>query len=198
MRTIALFLLAICPLLAETKVLVFAGSTREGSFNKQLSKEAAEIAKRLGAQVTWIDLKDYPMPFYDADLEAKGTPKSAKKFRDLMVASDMIVIASPEYNASIPALLKNALDWASRSEGNASRSAFLGKKFALLSASPGAGGGARGLVHLRAIIEEVGGEVISEQVSVPSAYTSFSEEGMDQIKDQLEGEMKDLIGFNEE
>ncbi len=192
MRTIALFVLFAFPLLAQMNILVFAGSTREGSYNKKLSKEAAEIARRLGANVTWIDLKDYPMPFYDADVEAKGMPKNAKKLRDLMVANDMIVIASPEYNASIPAVLKNAIDWASRSDGNASRSAFKGKKFALLSASPGKGGGARGLVHLKAIIEDVGGVVVSEQVSVPSAHAAFAEDKLPQIVSQLEVEMKSL------
>lgn len=193
MRTIALFVLFAFPLLAQMNVLVFAGSTREGSYNKKLSQEAAEIARTLGANVTWIDLKDYPMPFYDADLEAKGMPKNAKKLRDLMVANDMIVIASPEYNASIPAVLKNAIDWASRKDGSASRSAFKGKKFALLSASPGRGGGARGLVHLKQIIEDVGGEVVSEQVSVPGAPTAFVDEKMEVVKNQLEVEIKELL-----
>jgi chromate reductase, NAD(P)H dehydrogenase (quinone) len=191
-KTIALFVLFAFPLLAQMNVLVFAGSTREGSYNKLLSKEAAQIAQRLGANVTWIDLKDYPMPFYDADLEAKGMPKNAKKLRDLMVANDMIVIASPEYNASVPAVLKNAIDWASRKDGEASRSAFKGKKFALLSASPGRGGGARGLVHLRAIIEDVGGEVVSEQVSVPAAHAAFAEDKLPELVSQLEIEIKSL------
>jgi len=193
MKTIALFVLAAFPLLAQMNVLVFAGSSREGSYNKKLSQEAAEVARGLGAKVTWIDLKDYPMPFYDADLEAKGMPVNAKKFRDLMVANDMIVIASPEYNASIPAVLKNALDWASRQDGNASRSAFKGKKFALLSASPAGSGGARGLVHLRAIIQDVGGEVISEQVSVGAAYNALSDEKMAVVHNQLETELKTLL-----
>jgi chromate reductase len=192
MKLIALFVAFTVPLLAQMNILVFAGSTREGSFNKQLSREAAQIARRLGANVTWIDLKDYAMPFYDADLEAKGMPKNAKKLRDLMVANDMIVIASPEYNASIPAVLKNAIDWASRSDGKASRSAFKGKKFALLSASPGKGGGARALVHLRAIIEDVGGEVISEQVSVPSAHAAFADDKLPELVSQLEVELKSL------
>lgn len=193
MKTIALFVLFAFPLLAQMNVLVFAGSSREGSYNKKLSLEAAEVARTLGANVTWIDLKDYPMPFYDADLETKGLPKHAKRLRDLMVANDMIVIASPEYNASIPAVLKNAIDWASRKDESSSRSAFKGKKFALLSASPGRGGGARGLVHLRAIIEDVGGEVVSEQVSVPGAHAALANDKMAVVKNQLEVEMKELL-----
>ncbi len=160
------------PLLAEMHVLVFAGSTRTDSYNKKLAKEAAGIAKEMGAKVNLIDLKDYPMPFYDADLEAKqGMPKNAKRFRDAVKASDAVVIAAPEYNASIPAVLKNAIDWASRSEeGGSSREAFAGKKVALMSASPGGGGGARGLVHLRAVLTDIGAEVVDKQVSVPRAY----------------------------
>ncbi|HSX03957.1 MAG TPA: NAD(P)H-dependent oxidoreductase [Rhabdochlamydiaceae bacterium] len=163
-------------LVAEMKVLAFAGSTREDSYNKKLIREAADIARGLGAQVTVIDLKDYPMPFYDADLEAKqGLPKNAKLLRNLMIASDFIMIASPEYNSSLPPVLKNSLDWASRSDTGPSRDAFKGKRFAIMSASPGGGGGSRALVHLRGVIQDVGGEVIEEQVSVPSAHAAFNE-----------------------
>lgn len=193
MKTFTLFVFFAFPLLAQMNVLVFAGSSREGSYNKKLSLEAADIARTLGANVTWIDLKDYPMPFYDADLEAKGMPKNAKRLRDLMVANDMIVIASPEYNASIPAVLKNAIDWTSRKDGSSSSSAFKGKKFALLSASPGRGGGARGLVHLRAIIEDLGGKVVSEQVSVPSAHAALANDKITVVKNELEIEMKELL-----
>jgi len=166
-------------LFAETNVLVFAGSTREDSYNKKLAREAADLAGKKGAKVTVIDLKDYPMPFYDADLEiSDGMPENAKRLRDLMIESDVILIASPEYNASIPAILKNSLDWVSRSEdGTSSRAAFKGKKFGIMSASPGKGGGARGLAHLRAVIEDVGGEVIQKEVSVPRAYEAFNEKG---------------------
>lgn len=164
------------PLAGEMKVLAFAGSTRADSYNKKLVQEAAALATQLGAKVTVIDLKDFPMPLYDADLEEKeGMPKNAERLRDLMIANDGVIIASPEYNASIPAVLKNALDWASRGEeGGSSRDAFKGKKFALMSASPGKGGGRRGLVHLRAIIENAGGEVVPQEVSIPSAHDYFA------------------------
>jgi NAD(P)H-dependent FMN reductase len=166
-------------LAAEVKVLAFAGSTREGSCNKKLAAEAAQIARQMGAKVTLIDLKDYPMPFYDADLEAsKGMPVTARRFRQLMIESNAIIIASPNYNGSFTAVLKNALDWASRGEsGGASREAFKGKKFALLSTSPGRGGGASGLAQLRVVIEDIGGEVIKPQVSVPGANSAFDTKG---------------------
>ena len=107
-------------------VLIFAGSTRAESVNKKLAKEAARMAKEMGAQATVIDLKDFSIPLYDADLEAKsGMPKNAKRLRDLMIANRSIVLVSPEYNASIPAVLKNALDWASRGEKGGSRAMHL-------------------------------------------------------------------------
>lgn len=164
---------------AETKVLAFAGSTRQDSINKKLIAESAKIARQMQANVTVIDLKDYPIPFYDEDLEVKEQmPIKAKQLRRLMIESDVILIASPEYNGSLSAVLKNAIDWASRSEnGGGSREAFQGKKFIIMSASPGSSGGARGLAHLRTIIENIGGNVLFEQITVPDAYNAFNEQG---------------------
>lgn len=177
--TLLLCLAVTMNLNAQTKVLAFAGSTRVDSSNKKLIAEAANLAKGMGADVTLIDLKDYPIPFYNADLEtSSGMPENAKRIRNLMIDSQVILIASPEYNGSLSALLKNTLDWASRNEqGGSSREAFKGKKFALMSASPGSGGGARGLGHLRTIIENVGGTVVPTQVSIPNSYQAFDEKG---------------------
>ncbi len=164
---------------AETKVLAFSGSLRADSANKKLVLEAANVASQMGANVTVIDLKDYPMPFYDGDLEIKeGMPLKAKELRKLMIQSDVILIASPEYNASLSGVLKNAIDWASRDEkGGSSREAFKGKTFAIMAASPGSSGGARGLIHLRTILSDIGGNVIPIQVAVPGAYNAFDEKG---------------------
>lgn len=187
------------PLLGDnTKVLALAGSTREGSLNKKLMQNAAAISRDMGAKVTVIDLKDFPMPFYDGDLEKnQGMPLHAKRIRDLMIASDAILIATPEYNASMPAVLKNAIDWASRSEdGKSSRDAFKGKKFAIMSASPGKGGGARSLAHLRAVIEDVGGEVVELQLAVPQAHNAFDAEGhlaQGPIRQALQSEIQQLL-----
>ena len=182
---------------AEMKVLAFAASLRADSYNKKLVNQAAQLAREMGATVTVIDLQDYPMPFYDADLEAKGMPESAQRFRQLMIDSDAIIIASPEYNGSIPGMLKNALDWASRSEdGKPSRAAFKDKRFALMSTSPGGGGGARALVHLRLVIENVGGEVVTKQVTVPHAANAFTAEGGLEnvtIQEELQQEIKELL-----
>jgi NAD(P)H-dependent FMN reductase len=176
---VALCALVTLNLSAEVNVLAFSGSTREESVHKKLVLEAANIARQENANVTVIDLKDFPIPFYDGDLEAKeGMPAKAKQLRQLMIKSDVIIIASPEYNSSVSAVLKNALDWASRGEnGGSSREAFKGKKFVIMSASPGSGGGARNLVHLRAIIKDIGGTVLTEQITVPDAFNAFDEKG---------------------
>src|SRR4051794_3544661 len=103
--------------MSEPKILAFAGSTRTASFNKQVVQIAAEGARAAGAQVEIIDLRDLPMPLFDQDLEAaEGLPENAKKFKALLRSSDALLIASPEYNSSISAVLKNAIDWASRAE----------------------------------------------------------------------------------
>lgn len=164
---------------AEIKVLALAGSTREASVNKKLILEATNIAQNLEAKTFFVNFNEYPIPFYEGDLEMeKGMPENAKKLRRLMIQSDIILIASPEYNGSLPGILKNAIDWASRSEtGEPSRDAFKGKKFVIMSASPGPGGGVRALTHLRTILENVGGTVISQQIVVPDAYNAFDEHG---------------------
>lgn len=164
---------------AQTKVLAFAGSTRTDSVNKKLILEAVRIATEEGGDVEFIDLKDYPIGFYDADLEAEqGMPENARILRRKVIASQLILIASPEYNSSLTALLKNTLDWLSRSEvGTSSREAFRHKDFIIMSAAPGPKGGSRGLVHLRAILEDIGGTVNPHVFVVANAYSAFDAEG---------------------
>ena len=193
-KFLTVLLLFSVSLSGETKILAFAGSTRAESANKKLVLEAVGIARKMGADVTFVDLKDYPLPLYEADWEAKnGMPKNAKHLQQLMIDSQVILIASPEYNASLSALLKNAIDWASRNgKGGTSYAAFEGKRFALMSASPGGQGGARGLIHLRAILEALGGTVLPQQVVVPDAYSAFDEKG--KLKSQkLRAELQSLV-----
>jgi NAD(P)H-dependent FMN reductase len=175
-------------------ILIFAGSTRAESVNKKLAKLAASIAQKMGANVTLLDLQHFPMPLYDADNEAKsGMPTHAKELRDLMIAHPLIVIVSPEYNASIPAVLKNALDWASRNEkGEPSRDAFTGKKFALMSASPSRFGGSRALLHLRAIVETIGGKALQKEVHIPYAYEEGALENS-ALQEELQEGLTQLI-----
>jgi len=161
------------------KILAFAGSTREGSFNKKLLNIAVQGAKNAGAEVTLVDLRDIPLPLYDGDLEAnQGLPENAKKLKALMKSNDGFLIAAPEYNSSISAVLKNAIDWASRPEPNeAPLAAFTEKTAALLSASPGAFAGLRGLATVRSILGNIGVHVIPNQVGVPRAHEAFNPDG---------------------
>lgn len=163
------------------KVLAFAGSARRESFNKKLVKIAAESAKTADAEVTYLDLRDYDIPLFDEDLETQsGLPESVLKFKSLLKNHQGLLLACPEYNGSITPLLKNALDWASRPESGEhpmALSCFKGKVAALLATSPGRGGGARGLGHVRDILEMLGVTVLTEQVVIPSASHAFDEAG---------------------
>jgi NAD(P)H-dependent FMN reductase len=163
----------------SVRLLAFAGSTRRGSFNKKLVAIAARSARRAGAEVTEIDLADLPLPLFDQDLEdAEGMPANGAELKRLMRESDGFLIAAPEYNSSITGVLKNAIDWASRREGDeAPLVAFAGKTAALMSASPGALGGLRGLVHVRAILANLKVLVLPEQQAIPQAAAAFDDEG---------------------
>ncbi|MBC7968141.1 MAG: NAD(P)H-dependent oxidoreductase [Fuerstia sp.] len=160
-------------------ILAFAGSTRKESFNKKLVQIAVHGAREAGAEVTVIDLKDYPLPLFDEDLEASdGSPPHALALKKLFLAHQGILIASPEYNSSITAVLKNSLDWISRpAPGEARLAAFQGKVASLVSASPGALGGLRGLVHLRAVLGNIGVIVLPDQISVSKAHEAFDGDG---------------------
>src|SRR5690349_24995270 len=99
----------------QPKILAFAGATRTGSWNKKLIRVATALAREAGSEVTLVDLRDYPMPFYDGDLEAaEGLPEKARELKALMFAHDAFLLSCPEYNSSITALLKNTIDWISR------------------------------------------------------------------------------------
>lgn len=161
------------------KILAFAGATRTESWNKKLIKVAAEGARSEGAEVTLIDLRDFPMPLYDGDLEAtSGIPEPAMRLKGLFVANHGLLISSPEYNSSIPGPLKNALDWVSRSApGEKPLSAYVDKVAGLVSASPGALGGQRALAALRSMLGNIKTLVIPEQVSVGKAPEAFNPDG---------------------
>lgn len=158
------------------KILCFAGSLRNDSFNKKLVKIAMAGAKEAGADVTYVDLKDFPLAVYDGDVESEqGIPENAMKLKELLLANQGILIACPEYNSSISAALKNAIDWASRpAKGEGPLACFKGKIAGLMSASPGALGGLRGLVTVRSILENIGVMVVTEQVSVSQAGQAFN------------------------
>lgn len=178
------------------KILAFAGSTRIDSYNKKLVKIAAAGAKAAGAEVTYLDLRDLPLPLYDEDLEAQeGMPANARTLKDLMISHHGFLIASPEYNSSLTAVLKNAIDWASRPYPNESPlalTAFAGKVATIMSASPGGLGGLRGLVHLRSILGNIKVLVLPDQIAVSKAYEAFNPDGT--LKDPKQQESIEKLG----
>jgi NAD(P)H-dependent FMN reductase len=164
--------------MSKPKILAFAGSLRAGSYNKKLIKIAVEGARQAGAEVTLIDLRDYPLPVFDEDVEAQGTPENAIKLKELMLAHHGLLLSCPEYNSSITAVLKNTIDWVSRPiPGKPRLACYIDKVACLMSASIGALGGLRGLVHVRSILGNIEVMVLPDQVSIPDAANAFDEAG---------------------
>ena len=163
----------------KPKILVFAGSAREASLNKKLARAAAKAIDDNGGEATFIDLRDYPMPIYEGDLEAReGMPPFARKLRELFVSHPAFLIVSPENNGTIPSLLKNAIDWLSRDvDGRSGLEPYRGKVIALMSASPGAFGGVVCLTHLRFSLSKLLAHVIPDQFPLPKADQAFAEDG---------------------
>lgn len=165
------------------RILVFAGSARRDSLNKKLAREAARLAREAGAEATFVDLDDYPIPLYHGDLEAaEGMPENARRLRALFLAHDALLVASPENNSSVTALLKNTIDWLSRDLGegrgdDSGLAPWRGKVAGIMAASPGAFGGVRGLPHLRQVLATLGVTVLGTQVAVPRAHEAFAADG---------------------
>jgi len=162
-----------------TKLLAMSGSARSASVNTKLATYAAGLAEQAGAEVTLVNLSDYPMPLYNGDLEEEsGIPDGARALRELISEHDGLLLACPEYNGSITPLLKNTIDWTSRPDGETpGLVAYRSKVAGLLSASPGALGGLRGLVHVRAILGGIGMHVIPSQFALGGAFGAFGQDG---------------------
>jgi chromate reductase, NAD(P)H dehydrogenase (quinone) len=175
-----------------TKILAFSGSARKDSFNQKLVQIAALGAQQAGAEVTIVNLADYPMPVFNQDLEmAEGMPPPARAFKELLIAHDGFLIASPEYNSAFSPLLKNAIDWASRREGEEPPLlAFRGKVAVIMAASPGALGGLRGLVFLRMLLANLGIIVLPDQLAVANADKAFHTDGYLLDKDRQAAVLK--------
>ena len=165
--------------MASPKILVLPGSNRTGSHNVRLAALATKELTLMDVEVTRISLADYPLPVYDADVDARaGQPESALSLKRMLMAHHGVFIASPEYSASVTPLLKNAIDWVSRvrEKGDPTYAAFKGRVFAIASASPEAAGGLRSLMALRQILElGCGALVIPEQVAIPDAERAFDD-----------------------
>ena len=162
------------------KILVFAGSIRAGAYSGKTADIAQHELALQGADVTRISLADYPLPIMDEDLEAeKGIPENAYKLARLLAAHDALLICTPEYNGSIPPLLKNTIDWVSRvsEDGGKPLRPYSGRVVAICSSSDGHFAGIRSANHLRAVLAHIQMEVIAPQVSVPSGAEAFDEDG---------------------
>jgi chromate reductase, NAD(P)H dehydrogenase (quinone) len=178
------------------RILVLAGSIRTGSLNARLAAITAKELARAEAEVSLISLQDFSMPLYDGDLDASsGPPAAAVQLKRMICAHHGVFIASPEYNASIAPLLKNAIDWVSRVRDGKEPplAAFRNRAFALGAASNGSYGGVRSLMALRQILElGCGALVIPEQVAVRGAGLAFDDR--DDFKDQqLAGLLRTLV-----
>jgi NAD(P)H-dependent FMN reductase len=180
--------------MTRPRILAFAGSLRAGSWNKKLVAIAAAGARAAGADVTLLDLRELPMPVYDADLEsAQGLPENAKRFKQLLVDHHGVLVASPEYNSTITAALKNAIDWASRAQpGEPPLVAYRGKVAGVMSASPGALGAIRSLATIRALLSHLGMIVVPAQLGVPRANEAFDAAG--ELKDDKQRAAIEKIG----
>ncbi|MBL8549446.1 MAG: NAD(P)H-dependent oxidoreductase [Hyphomonadaceae bacterium] len=158
------------------RLLAFAGSTRADSYNQRLLDIAAAHARGAGAEVTAIRLKDFDLPLFDEDLEARGFPPKADELRSLLIAHDGFLIASPEYNGGVSGVLKNAIDWASRpraGEALPALAAFRGKVAGLMAATITPYGGLRGILQLRAILGTIQTVAATQNVLVPFADKAF-------------------------
>lgn len=179
------------------KLLILPGSARSGSYNAKLAALAAEHARQSGAEVDLVAADDLRLPIYDGDSEeAQGLPPEAKALKQRFLAAQAIVFACPEYNSSITPLLKNVIDWVSRAESDEEPglAAYRGKVAGLVSASPGALGGLRGLVTVRSILGNIGVVVVPNQVAIGKAYEAFDDQG----KLKNEGQQKSLAGVVDE
>jgi len=176
------------------RILAFAGSLREHSLNRRVLKTAIKGAEAAGAEVTYIDLRDYPMPIYNLDdHESSGFDENALKLQGLLTRHEGLLIASPEYNGSLPAALKNAIDWASRPSDRYERSkVFRGKVAGVMAASPGSLGGVRSLAHLRGVLTSVGVHVLPQEVAVTFAEDRFGGGGEEMTDEKMRGSLESL------
>lgn len=178
----------------KPKILAFAGSLREKAYNKRVLKVIIEGAKKAGADVTYVDLKDYPMPLYNLDLQdAQGFPPIAAAFQKLLLEHDGLIISSPEYNGSIPGALKNVIDWASRANGDLKMGeCFKGKIAAIATASPGAFGGIRCLAHLRDVLTILLVNTLPTEIAVAKVGALFDGDSDEMTNDNMKGILEDL------
>jgi NAD(P)H-dependent FMN reductase len=169
--------------MAALKILVIPGSLRTGSLNARLAAAIAHELALSGAEVTRISLSDFPLPIYDGDLQAKsGVPKHAVNLKRMIGAHHGVLIVTPEYNSSVPALVKNTIDWISRVQDphETRGEVFRERVFAIASASANRLGGTRALAALRLILTACHAMVVPNQLALSFADQAYDE--MDHLK----------------
>jgi NAD(P)H-dependent FMN reductase len=169
-----------------------SGSARRGSLNQRLLNVAVQGAVAAGAEVTVVSLSDFPLPFFDSELEQEqGVPANALDLQKLFSEHDALLVASPDYNGGYTALLKNTLDWMSRptTEKVSGMALFANNPTAVISASPGPMGGIRSMLAMRGVLEKLGAVLIPQTFTLGVAHQAFAENGQ-LVNPQVEGEVK--------
>lgn len=175
--------------MSALKILVIPGSLRSGSLNAKLAAAAAHEFALAGAEVTRISLADFPLPIYDGDLQTKsGVPKNAVNLKRMLSAHHGVLIVSPEYNSSVPALVKNTIDWVTRvQDAHETRGqVFRDRPFAIAAASESRLGGTRSLAALRLILTACHAPVIPNQLALSFASEAYDD--MDRLKHPADAE----------
>jgi NAD(P)H-dependent FMN reductase len=169
--------------MSALKILVIPGSLRNGSHNARLAASAAREFAQAGVDVTRISLGDFPLPLYDGDLQTRsGVPKNAVNLKRMIGAHHGVLIVTPEYNSSVPPLLKNTIDWVSRVQDaqEARGQVFRQRTFAIAAASESRLGGTRALAALRLVLTACHAAVIPNQLALPFAAEAYDD--MDRLK----------------
>lgn len=168
------------------KLLAFAGSLRKNSYSKRVLKIAVEGARAAGGDVTLIDLLDFPMPIFNFDDYEKHFDENALRFQDMLNEHDGLLIATPEYNGSVPGGLKNVIDWTSRkSDKYGMYEVFKGKTAAMITASPGQFGGLRCMAHLRGVLTIAGVWVLPSEISVTFVADKFDGDSTEMTDEKM-------------
>jgi len=181
--------------MAALKILIIPGSLRSGSHNAKLAMVAASEFVQADAEVTRISLADFPLPIYDGDLQARsGVPVNAVNLKRMIGAHHGVLIVTPEYNSSVPALVKNTIDWITRVQDphEVRGQVFRDKPFAIAAASASRLGGTRALAALRLILSACHATVIPSQLALSFADEAYDD--MDRLKKEADIEaMKALV-----
>jgi chromate reductase, NAD(P)H dehydrogenase (quinone) len=158
-----------CPL----RILIFGASLRTGSLNVRLASLVRTVVREHGAEDDPASMADFDCPSYNGEVEEKtGIPEPAQRLRDRLLACDAFIISSPEYNGSMPGVLKNAIDWTSRFRPQP----FNARQGLLVSASPSMAGGRAGLWSLRVPLEHLGARVYPDMFSLAQAHKAFRDD----------------------